>query len=94
MTLLNDIQLESESIIDTAAVLSRFLDGMTYRCFKHSDVEELARHSTIPVINALSDLHHPRQAAADLMTITENKEKVNGHIAWIEMVIMSYMTFY
>ena len=85
LTLLsNDIQLgKSESIADTAAVLSRFLDGMTYRCFKHSDVEELARHSTIPVINALSDLHHPCQAAADLMTITENKEKVNGHIAWI-----------
>ncbi len=85
LTLLsNDIQLgKSESIADTAAVLSRFLDGMTYRCFKHSDVEELAKHSTIPVINALSDLHHPCQAAADLMTITENKEKVNGHVTWI-----------
>ena len=85
LTLLsNDIQLgKSESIADTAAVLSRFLDGMTYRCFKHSDVGDLAKHSTIPVINALSDLHHPCQAAADLMTITENKEKLNGHISWI-----------
>jgi ornithine carbamoyltransferase len=80
----NDIQLgKSESIADTAAVLSRFLDGMTYRCFKHDDVRELAKYSSIPVINALSDLHHPCQAAADLMTITEHKEKVNGHISWV-----------
>lgn len=80
----NDIQLgKSESIADTAAVLSRFLDGITYRCFKHQDVVELAKHSTIPVINALSDLHHPCQAAADLMTITEHKKKVNGHISWV-----------
>ncbi len=85
LTLLsNDIQLgKSESIADTAAVLSRYLDGMTYRCFKHEDVTDLAKYSTIPVINALSDLHHPCQAAADLMTITEHKKKVNGHISWV-----------
>ena len=80
----NDIQLgKSESIADTAAVLSRFLDGITYRCFKHHDVVELAKHANIPVINALSDLHHPCQAAADLMTITEHKKMVNGHISWV-----------
>ena len=66
----NDIQLgTSESVSDTAAVLSRYLDCITYRCFGHDTVTELAEHATVPVINALSDLHHPCQAAADLMTI-------------------------
>jgi len=85
LTLLaGDIQLgKSESIADTAAVLSRYLDGITYRCFGHADVKELAKHATVPVINALSDLHHPCQAAADIMTIVEYASKVNGHIAWI-----------
>ncbi len=85
LTLLsNDIQLgKSESIADTAAVLSRFLDGITYRCFGHADVVELAKHASIPVINALSDMHHPCQAAADLMTITERGDSVKGHIAWV-----------
>ena len=85
LTLLsNDIQLgKSESIADTAAVLSRFLDGITYRCFGHSDVAELAKHASVPVINALSDMHHPCQAAADLMTITEHGDSVKGHIAWV-----------
>ena len=85
LTLLsNDIQLgKSESIADTAAVLSRFLDGITYRCFNHADAVELAEHATVPVINALSDLHHPCQAAADLMTIVEHGDRVNGHIAWV-----------
>jgi len=85
LTLLsNDIQLgKSESIADTAAVLSRFLDGITYRCFGHADVVELAKHASVPVINALSDMHHPCQAAADLMTITERGDSVKGHIAWV-----------
>ena len=84
LTLLaNDIQLgKSESIGDTAAVLSRFLDGITYRCFGHVDVEELARTATVPVINALSDLHHPCQSAADLMAIREHANS-EGHIAWV-----------
>ncbi|MDP6328751.1 MAG: ornithine carbamoyltransferase [Candidatus Thalassarchaeaceae archaeon] len=85
LTLLsNDIQLgKSESVSDTAAVLSRYLDGITYRCFKHSDVKLLAESATVPVINALSDMHHPCQAAADLMAITENKNELNGHISWV-----------
>ncbi len=85
LTLLsNDIQLgKSESVSDTAAVLSRYLDGITYRCFKHSDAKLLAENSSVPVINALSDLHHPCQAAADLMAITENKKNMNGHISWV-----------
>mgnify|MGYP006133013301 FL=1 len=85
LTLLaNDIQLgKSESISDTAAVLSRYLDGITYRCFKHSDAELLASSATVPVINALSDMHHPCQSAADLMAITENKKDLEGHISWV-----------
>ena len=73
LTLLkNDIQLgKSETVADTANVLSRFLGAITYRCFAHSDVAELAANSSVPVINALSDKHHPCQAAADLMTIIE-----------------------
>ena len=82
--LAGDMQLgKSETIADTAAVLSRYLDCITYRCFGHDDVMELAKHSTVPVINALSDLHHPCQAAADMMTIVENLDRVNGHVAWV-----------
>ena len=80
----NDIQLgSSESVADTAAVLSRYLDGITYRCFGHDSVSELAEHATVPVINALSDLHHPCQAAADMMTILEKRKPDQGHIAWV-----------
>ena len=59
------------------------MDCITYRCFGHSDVAELAKYSTVPVINALSDMHHPCQAAADMMTIVENSDKMNGHVAWV-----------
>jgi len=85
LTLLaNDIQLgKSESIADTAAVLSRYVDCITYRCFGHDDVSELAKHASIPVINALSDMHHPCQAAADMMTIVEKSANENGHVAWV-----------
>jgi len=86
LTLLKgDIQLgKSESIEDTAAVLSRYLGAITYRCFAHSDVERLANGSSVPVINALSDLHHPCQAAADMMTILENFDDVSEvKVAWV-----------
>ena len=81
----NDIQLgSSESVEDTARVLSRFLDGITYRCFAHADVEALASSSSVPVINALSDRHHPRQAAADLMTILElGRDPREERVAWV-----------
>jgi len=80
----HDIQLgTSESIADTAAVLSRFLGAITYRCFGHDDVVELAQHATVPVINALSDKHHPCQSAADLMTILEHfPEHEQLTVAW------------
>ena len=86
LTLLKgDIQLgKSESIEDTAAVLSRYLGAITYRCFGHSDVEKLANGSTVPVINALSDKHHPCQAAADMMTIAEYFDELSGiKVAWV-----------
>ena len=86
LTLLkNDIQLgNSETVGDTSQVLSRFLGGMTYRCFAHADVEELAKHATVPVINALSAKHHPCQAAADLMTVMEHHDDTEGlTVAWV-----------
>ena len=86
LTLLkNDIQLgKSETVGDTSQVLSRFLGGMTYRCFSHDDVAELAKHADVPVINALSDKHHPCQAAADLMTVLENFDNPSDiKVAWV-----------
>ena len=86
LTLLkNDIQLgKSETVGDTSQVLSRFLGGMTYRCFAHADVEELAKHATVPVINALSAKHHPCQAAADLMTVMEHHDETDElTVAWV-----------
>ena len=86
LTLLKgDIQLgKSETIADTGAVLCRYLDGITYRCFGHDMVEGLASSSSVPVINALSDKHHPCQAAADLMTILERNPSLEGEqVAWV-----------
>ena len=75
---------KSESVPDTAAVLSRFLDGITYRCYGHDMVTTLSENSTDPVINALSDKHHPCQAAADLMTIMERNPTLEGEqVAWV-----------
>lgn len=71
----NDIQLgRGESVYDTANVLSRFLDGIMIRTFKQSDVEDLAKYGSIPVINGLTDLVHPCQILADFQTIREHKE--------------------
>jgi ornithine carbamoyltransferase len=67
-----------EPIEDTARVLSRYLDGIMIRTYKQEDVELLAQNSTIPVINGLTDSSHPCQVLADLMTIREHKNKLEG----------------
>lgn len=70
----NDLQIgRGEPIKDTARVLSRYLDGVMIRTFKHEDVEEFARYADVPVINALTDKLHPCQALTDLFTIREHK---------------------
>ena len=75
----NDLQLgKSESISDTAKVLSRYLDGIMIRTFAHQDVIDLATGASIPVINGLTDLLHPCQVLADLFTILEKKGKLKG----------------
>jgi ornithine carbamoyltransferase len=80
-----DIQLgRGEPIRDTARVLSRYLDGIMIRTFAHADVEELARYGSIPVINGLTDLLHPCQVMADLLTIRETLGGWEGKVvAWV-----------
>ncbi|MGE0355073.1 MAG: ornithine carbamoyltransferase [Gemmatimonadales bacterium] len=80
-----DIQLgRGEPIRDTARVLSRYLDGIMIRTFAHADVEELARYASVPVINGLTDLLHPCQLLADLLTVQENLGTWEGKVvAWI-----------
>ncbi|MFQ6127649.1 MAG: ornithine carbamoyltransferase [Thermoplasmata archaeon] len=74
-----DLQLgRGESISDTARTLSRYVDCIAYRAFDHEKVLELARNSSIPVINALDNLEHPCQALADILTIKEKKNDLKG----------------
>jgi ornithine carbamoyltransferase len=75
----DDLQLgRGETIADTARVLARYLDAIMIRTFAQADVEELARNSTIPVINGLTDSSHPCQALADVMTIRERLGRLDG----------------
>jgi len=67
-----------ESVSDVAQVLSRYVDAIAARTFSHQTLESLARYSTVPVINALSDVEHPCQALADLLTIYEKKGQLEG----------------
>lgn len=74
-----DLQLgRGEPISDTAQVLSRYVDGIMIRTHAHTDVEQLAEHATIPIINGLTDQFHPCQALADMLTILEHKGKLKG----------------
>src|SRR6185295_15411022 len=74
-----DLQLgRGETIKDTAVVLSRYLDAIMIRTFAQDDVEQLAEHGSVPVINGLTDYAHPCQALADLMTIRERLERLSG----------------
>lgn len=80
-----DVQLgRGEPIADTARVLSGYVDGIMIRTFAHADVEELARYSSVPVINGLTDFLHPCQILADLLTV---HQQLGGHegkvVAWV-----------
>jgi len=75
----SELQLgRGETIEDTGRVLSRYVHGLVVRTFEQERLERLAETATIPVINALSDLEHPCQALADLLTIREKKGKLEG----------------
>ncbi|HEX6065624.1 MAG TPA: ornithine carbamoyltransferase [Longimicrobiales bacterium] len=81
-----DIQIgRGEPLKDTARVLSRYVDMMMVRTFAHSNVEELARYASVPVINGLTDLLHPCQVVADLQTIQENfgDDLSRLKVAWV-----------
>ncbi|MBK8248444.1 MAG: ornithine carbamoyltransferase [Gemmatimonadetes bacterium] len=81
-----DVQLgRGEPIADTARVLSRYVDGIMIRTYKHTEVQELAEHASIPVINGLTDLLHPCQILADVLTMRQHlgpelRDKV---VAWV-----------
>ncbi len=80
----NDIQLgRGETIEDTARTLSRYVDMIMIRTFEHSKVEKLAKFSTVPVINGLSDDFHPCQVMADIMTIYEKFGTYNVKLAYV-----------
>ncbi len=80
-----DTQLaRSEPLKDMARVMSRYVDGLVIRTFGQEVVTELAKYATVPVINALTDLHHPCQILSDVMTVIEKKGSIeNLKIAWI-----------
>src|SRR5688500_12095454 len=80
-----DVQLgRGEPIKDTARVLSRYVDGIMIRTFAHAEVEELAQYADVPVINGLTDLLHPCQILADLLTVKQHLGTYEGKkIAWI-----------
>ncbi len=80
-----DTQLgRGEPVEDSARVLSRMVDAVTIRTFAHSTLEQFAAHCTVPVINALTDLHHPCQLLADMQTFFELHGAIQGHeVAWI-----------
>jgi ornithine carbamoyltransferase len=80
-----DVQLgRGEPVADTARVLSRYVNGIMIRTFAHAEVEELAKFATVPVINGLTDLLHPCQVLADILTIRQHLGTIDGKkVAWI-----------
>jgi len=81
----SELQLgRGETLEDTARVLSRYVHAIMARVIRHGDVERLGLASSVPVVNGLSDLHHPLQVLADLLTLRERKGKIKGlKVAWI-----------
>ena len=82
----SDIQLGvNESMRDTACVLSRFNSIILARVYAHSDITELAKYAEVPIINALSDLHHPLQTLADIMALQQHfgKDLTGKTVAWV-----------
>ncbi|MDO8491789.1 MAG: ornithine carbamoyltransferase [Dehalococcoidia bacterium] len=78
---LSDVEVglgKREPVADVARVLSRFVNAIAARTFSHATVEGLARHASVPVVNALSDYEHPCQALGDLLTIQEKKKAIKG----------------
>ena len=80
-----DLQIgRGEEIRDTARVMSRYVSGMMVRAYKHSTIEEFARNSSVPVINGLSDIEHPCQILADIMTIREHFGSIEDlRVTWV-----------
>jgi ornithine carbamoyltransferase len=80
-----DVQIgRGEPIGDTARVLSRYVQGIMIRTFAHGDAEELAEHAGVPVINGLTDLSHPCQVLADILTVHQHVGDIRGRtVAWI-----------
>jgi ornithine carbamoyltransferase len=80
-----DVQLgRGEPIADTARVLSRYVDGIMIRTFAHAELEELAKFADVPVINGLTDLSHPCQILADILTVRQHLGEISGKkVAWI-----------
>lgn len=80
-----DTQLaRNEPLKDMARVMARYVDGLVIRTFGQPIVDELARHSSVPIINALTDLHHPCQVLSDIMTVIEKKRHIEElKVVWI-----------
>ncbi len=80
-----DLQLgRGEEVRDTARALARYVDAVMIRAYRHANVEEFARYSTVPVINGLSDAQHPCQVLADIMTLTERFGDLRDlRLAWV-----------
>ena len=67
-----------ETVADTARTMSRYVEGIMARLNDHKDIEEMAKHATVPVVNALTDMYHPCQTMADMLTVLEKKGKIEG----------------